>query len=282
MKNAHWWPGSLILLALIVNLEAQTAPTDSTGTALAAPTNNLLNLSTFAAEVRVLDAKGLVLETNFTYLPRLKISDLTDEELHALLETKTAYDALTTFGSRAGRNPLSPVIESQLHQIWINGKSLPEKIQTRLEILAEMNAYNTAVALLPGSVAYANQAALYFSAETNRLANKAQLASIAGSQVESAEVARAYGNDSTGTMVHNARENYQDEAARLDRANDRAAAANSLLAAANQQVTAYLHACASISALLTHQGISVSTAPPFSPIPPLSLKSEVDAERTAN
>ena len=44
----------------------------------------------------------------------------------------------------------------------------------------------------------------------------------------------------------------------------------------------YENKCAEISARLAARGISVPHSPPFYPIPPLSMRSEVDAERAAN
>lgn len=283
MKNAFWLflvSAGFTLAGIATGQPALAA--GAAGTTLEAPTNNWLMLPNVTGELRVLDTNGLVLESNFVYLPRIHVTDLSDGELHALLETRTAYDALTKFGPVTATNAQSAVIEGQLQQIWVQGHSLAEKIQTRLQILNDMHAYNTDVALLPGTVNFANQAAAYAGAANDRLAQKSDLTAAAASRVDNAEEARAYGNDPAGGTVHDAREGYREEAERLERADNRAQIAASQLAAANQQVMDYENKCAEISARLAARGISVPHSPPFYPIPPLSMRSEVDAERAAN
>ena len=74
----------------------------------------------------------------------------------------------------------------------------------------------------------------------------------------------------------------EKSAARVVVANDRAMIANGQTAAADQQVTDHLAKCAALSTRLAGHGINVPSAPPFYAIPPLTMKAEVDAERTAN
>jgi len=104
MKNAHWLVWSLIVMALATSAQGQSAVTSvPAGRSLETPANDILVLSNVTGKVRVLDSKGLLLETNLVYLPRIKLSDLSQAELQALLETKTAYAALTAYGSLNGR-----------------------------------------------------------------------------------------------------------------------------------------------------------------------------------
>jgi len=283
MKNAFCLAGSLMMMALATRLPAQTADVPVSAVPfLAAPTNTMLVLSNATGEVRVLDTRGLVLEANMAYLPRVQLTDLSEAELRALLETKTAYATLTTFASLHETNGSGPVFEKQLEQAWHQGKSLAEKIQTRLEILADLREYNINVALLPGSMAAASDYEAYASHENDRLTNRAATTAIAAEQVELTEQERAAGSPDPNETVHQAHDVYHETKDRLDRANDRAMLANGAAAAANQQVEAYLAKCAAISARLGTHAISGPAYPPFFPIPPLTMKAEVDAERVAH
>ena len=104
---------SLIMLALTARGESPGSLARSRD-ALPMPTSSLLVLSNVTGEVRVLDARGLVLESNLVYLPRIQLADLSPADLQSLLETKTAYDGLTTFGSGQGTNVHGAVMELQL------------------------------------------------------------------------------------------------------------------------------------------------------------------------
>ena len=283
MKNTHWLAWSLIVLALATSAPGQSAVTRvPAGRSLEAPVNNILVLSNATGEVRVLDSKGLVLANDLVYLPRIKLSDLSPAELQALLETKTAYASLTAYGSLQGTNAQGAVIEKQLQQIWRQGQSLAEKIQTRLEILEDLREYNNNLASLPGSVAAASQYAVNDIAINERLTNRAATAVVAAAQVEAVERYQAAGGANAELAEQQARENYQKSAARVAVANDRAMIANGQTAAADQQVTDHLAKCAALSTRLAGHGINVPIAPPFYAIPPLTMKAEVDAERTAN
>ena len=69
---------------------------------------------------------------------------------------------------------------------------------------------------------------------------------------------------------------------RVEKANDLANIANAQAANANQQVTNYQANCVAISTRLAGLGINVPGAPTYYPGPPLTLQTEVDAERKAN
>ena len=246
--------------------------------ASAQPASNRLVLSTVGGKARVLDSKGLLLESNLVYLPRIKISDLSNSELHSLLETKTAYVALTSFGPSSERNAQSVVIENQLRRVWLHGKSLSEKIQTRLELLDDMRAYNANIAWLPGLVTVAGGATAHASVADERSALKNQVAASAADQLNNTEDARALG-DASHQQVHKAWSDYKAANESAIKADNRAAAADGRAAAVNQSVQSYLDACAAISGKLAAYGIHVPASPPFTPVPPLSMKAEVDAER---
>jgi hypothetical protein len=269
MKNAFRLAWILIVMALATRLPGQpVAASVPAMRSLDAPTNNLLVLSNATGKVRELDSNGLVLEANHAFLPRIKLSDLSETDLKALLETKKAYATLATFESLYGTNGQGAVLEIQLRHIWQQGKSLAEKIQTRLEILEDLREYNINVALLPGSMAAAGQYEANASELSERVTNREDA-------VEFTEEERAVGLPDSRHEEHHAVE-------RLERANDRAMTANGQAVAADQQVEGYLAKCAAISARLATHGINVPAAAPFCLVPPLTMKVEVDAERAAN
>jgi hypothetical protein len=283
MKHIYWPVWSLVVMALAAGAQGQPAVTSiHDGRSYKAPTSDFLALSHASGEVRVLDAKGLLLESKMVYLPRIQLLDLSQAELEALLETKTAYAALTVYGSLHWTNAQSAVIGNQLQQAWRRGGSLAEKMQTRLEIMADLREYNYDLVFLPGSMAVAGQYDAQAAAVHDQVTNRAAIVVTAAAQVDIAEQERAYGVADARLSERQARETYQEMAERLERANNRAVIANSLAANANQQVTDYLANCAAISTRLASHGIIVPAAPPFYPIPPLTMQSEVDAERVAN
>ena len=270
------------MMALVTGARGQSSVTSvPAGSLLEPPAGDFLVLSNVTGMVRVLDCKGLVLEKNMVYLPRIQLVDLSPAELQSLLETKTAYAGLTAFGSDHATNAQGAVMEHQLQQIWNQGRSLAEKMQTRLEILADLREYNYNLAFLPESMAAASQYDAQAVAVNDRLTNRAATVVAAAAQVEATELDRA-GGPAAQAAEQQAQETYRELVERVEKANDRAIIANGQAANANQQVVDYLANCAAISTRLAGLGINVSGAPPFYPIPPLTLQAEVDAERKAN
>jgi RNase P protein component len=283
MKNIHWLICVLIVAALATGAQGQSAAASvRDGRSCQAPTSDFLALSHASGEVRVLDAKGLLLESKMVYLPRMQLLDLSQAELEALLETKTAYAALTVYGSLQWTNAQSAVIENQLQQVWQRGGSLAEKMQTRLEIMADVREYNYNLVFLPGSMIAASQYDARAAAVYDRQTNRAAMVATAAARVDVAEQEQASGVADSRLVERQARETYQEMAERLERANNQMIIANGQAAVANQQATDYLANCAAISTRLASHGINVPAAPPFYPIPPLTMRSEVDAERPAN
>lgn len=280
MKSKYGLGWSLIVLTFLARAMDESAaasiPADGY---LEPPAGNFLVLSNVTGEVRVLDSKGLVLEKHLTYLPRIPLANLSADQLHALLETKTAYASLTAFGSSSGTNGQGVAVERELQDAWHQGPSLAGRIQTRLEILEDLRDYNNEIALLSGSLAAAGQYAANDIPINNRLTNRAATVVAAAAQVETAENYRATGGADAPQAEQQARQVYQATAARMERANDVAMVANGQIAGANQAITNHLARCAALAARLATHGINVSGVPPFSPIPPLTLQAEVDAER---
>ncbi len=244
------------------------------------PAGDYLVLSNTAGIVRVLDSKGLVLEKNMVYLRRIQLADLSPAELQALLETRTAYAGLTTFGPVPGTNVQGAVMERQLQRIWREGRSLAEKMQTRLEILADLREYNYNLALLPDSMAVASQNNAQASAINDRLATRGATVVAAAAQVEATELDQV--NGPAGRLAEQqAQQKYRELVVRMEQANDRAVIANTLAANANRKVTDYQANCIAIATRLAGIGIHVPGGPTYDPVPPLTLRSEVDAERKA-
>ncbi len=269
-------------MSLTVDVQGQPAITSvPAGSLLEPPTGDYLVLSNATGMVRVLDYKGLLLEKNQVYLPRIQLADLSPAELQALLETRTAYAGLTTFVSVPGTNVQGAAMERQLQRIWHDGRSLAEKMQTRLEILADLREYNYNLAFLPGTMAVASQYNAQAAAANDRLTNRGATVVAAAAQVEATELNRADGL--AGRLAEQqAQENYRELVVRVEKANDRANIANAQAANANQQVTDYQANCVAISTRLAGLGINVPGAPTYYPVPPLTLQTEVDAERKAN
>lgn len=279
MKNNYKFTSCLFAVAVAACATTQSAVAD--GDALAPPAGNFLVLSNCAGTVRVLDSKGLVMEKNLTYLPRIPLTDLSVAQLHALLETKTAYAGLTTCGSVSATNSQGAVVERQVEQAWHQESSLAGRIQTRLEILEDLRDYNTEIALLPGSMSAASQYEANAIPINNRLTNHAANVAVAAAQVAAAENYRAAGGADAPQVEHQAQAVYQQTATRLERANDRAMISNGQIAGANQEIANHLAKCAALAARLASHGINVAGAPPFSPIPLLMLQTDVDKERKA-
>jgi len=283
IAKAHWLVLNLTILALAASASGQSADTSVPGThSLQVPINDFLVLSNVSGNVSVLDSKGLVLERHLVFLPRIPLTDLSPAQLLALLETKKGYETLTSFESLHGTNAQGTVVEQQFHQIWGQGKSLAEQIQTRLEILEDMRDYNNEIALLPGSVTAASQYAINDIPVNNVLTNRAAAVVAASAQLETAEQDRTAGDAASRLAERQARENYQNKVARVERANDQAMVANGQIAGANQQVTDHLAKCAALSSRLASHGILVASTPPFYAIPPLTMRGEVDTVRTSN
>jgi hypothetical protein len=283
MKNIYWPVWSLVVMAMAAGAQGQVMVTTvRNGHSYEAPTSDFLTLSHASGEVRVLDARGLLLESKMAYLPRIKLSDLSQAELEALLETKTAYATLTVYGSLQLTNAHSAVIENQLRQAWQRGGSLAEKMQTRLEILADLREFNNNLGLLQGSMIAASQDDAQANAVYDQQTNRAAMVATAAAHVDVAEQQQASGVTDSRLGERQAKETYQEMAERLERANGRTIIADGQAASANQQVTDYLTNCVAISARLASHGIIIPAVPPFYPIPRLMMQSEVDAARVAN
>jgi len=243
-----------------------------TGQPVEPPTNNFIQLANASGDVRVFDSKGMLLATNFVYLPRIAIADLSNDEVREVLENKTAYLKLTTFGQIKNRTAQSGLWENQLQQIWRQGKSLQEKIQTRMAILDEMRAYNDDLALYAGSTDYANRVTPKAMAAAGEANNHATLA-----QGYAQNAATAYVFENYRVRNYNKRQEDAEVAKYATAQRDATVLANEA-SSANQQTASYEQKCERHAARLAGFGLSIS-ADTFYFIPPLSMRAEIDAER---
>lgn len=243
------------------------------------PTNNILELSNVTGDLHLLDSKGLVLETNFNYLPRIEISSLSSNELAALLENQTAYYSLTTFGRAKYTNEESIVLESQLENTWLRGKSLQEKIQTRLQIIDAMLVYNSDVSSYSQCVSGASDAHAAAISTELTTDSKNETAIDAATEVERAREFQYYGIKGAGYARYQAEENNENATRDLIEAGRNQIQAENAAISANQKESYYLNKCQADALNLAKFGINVSTSPPFYLIPSLSIKNGVDFER---
>ena len=246
------------------------------------PTNEVAELSSVTGEVRVLDSKGLLIATNSVYLPRLQISDLSRGELLELLENKAAYSALTSLGNFRNRTAQSEQLESQMRQIWLQGKSLEDKIQTRLIILDEIRAYNNLVASLHGAVLYEGQAKASSLQADSQVANHSVNAAYAANRLDTANELRSYGFDGSRRAAYDAKKDLKESEKQLEKAQQSSDTAAMQINAANQQISANVNSASSHAARLATYGVNVPSSPPFFQVPPLLMRLEVDAERVAS
>jgi Concanavalin A-like lectin/glucanases superfamily len=245
-----------------------------------APTNNFIEIDNGAGEVRALDPKGLIIETtNFQYLPRIQIEDLSNEALFALFDNKTAYAALTTFGNPKARVPESENFESKMRSIWDSQKSLNDKIETRLTILREMKDYNVAASDYRQKIGV--NSSIQQSA-TDAQKNAGYEATIKIGNDALAGI-RPFGYDRESRNIIYTAKKQQGQIA-----DEAATAANAAVGAAiyangiQQVIQKDLAACQLHASHLADYGIQVPNAPPFGFVPPLSLRYEIELERASN
>ncbi|MGP8201082.1 MAG: tetratricopeptide repeat protein [Limisphaerales bacterium] len=251
------------------------------------PTNDVVELSSVTGRVLTLDSQELQIltETNSNISTRIALEDLRDSDYEKLLENKVAYSALTGFGW-FGTQQNAGAFESQMHSIWMNGNSLSQKIQTRLAILRYMNEYNYAVndyskakysfTQFKDKVEKSNEQKQRFS---DFCMEKARQDADKQRRIDNGEVVVTHLSPLSGGLMWEARgwQGNSEEAQRQIETNNATLAAqenlaNQLISKANKQIDEALSFFGSV-------GIGVTHSPPFSLIPSLSMRSEVDAER---
>ena len=254
---------------------------------LAPPTNEIAELSGVTGEIRVLDAKGVLMQTNFTYLPRIPLADLQNSDCLELLENKMAYATLTSFGNPRYRTAQSEQFEKQMRQMWLHGEKLQEKIQTRLVLLNAILGYNSAATSFASAARTAQQSGAAANAMANAADNYSAAASAAEGQYNQVkgqvEYEKTYAVRPQTTIideVYAAHDVYKAQNAQAQTANSATALANQA-AAAGQQAANASERARIIAMFLAKYGIVVSDTPPFTPIPALTMRLEVDMERVA-
>lgn len=243
------------------------------------PTNKVAEISNITAEVCGLSSKGLLMQTNFVYLPRIPIEDLSQDELSELLEIKAAYSDLTAFGNYRSRTEQSEIFERQMQQLWLHGKNLQDKIQTRLAVLDEMRSYNGAISTFASGVRLQSQSQATAANINQGMDANLSVADQAASRAAKAEEYRALGISEASSAARSARRVYNTAQNNMAILQNNAAVVENQNNAASQQMANGLSSVSLKAAKLAGYGIIVPSAPPFFQIPPLAMRLEVDVER---
>ena len=110
------------------------------------PTNEFLVLSSCSGVLVKFDTNGLIVRSELTFLPRIQLESLNDDDLRHLLKCKLGYMTLAYFDNKHYKpdntSEQSDRYAEALTRIWNAGQSLQDKFQTRLRILNDMNEYN--------------------------------------------------------------------------------------------------------------------------------------------
>jgi|GEM_PF-6976691 len=250
---------------------------------LSPPTNEVARLSNVTGIVCLIDDKGVLIETtNFDYLPRIQIADLQDGDCPAVLENKVFYSALTSFGNFRSRTARSALFENQMLQLWLHGKNLWEKIQTRFTVLDEMRHYNKAVVACDSNVRFVEQAKANATRINSSIDANTFAAADAYARAADAADLQAYGFSDARRARFSANSEQQQAENNVSHLQNSAATIEKQINTANQQISAGLDSANIYASRLASYGIVVSSSPPFIQIPPLSMRLEVDAERAAS
>ena len=248
------------------------------------PTNETVPISMGKTRAVSYDNQGLQLCVEGSYPPKTRVTDFSDADLRALLETVKMYELLTSFRKGGSRTEASAPFEASLRQIWSREPSFQNRIQTRLEILGLMRRYSDAAQSYASSAglanAYGSQAETALQAAANAQATEQAITKRAEELFNRpANSAYEYTRDFNNAIrlagpAGNARN-------AANAAEEAAARAGSISVSAGQDAAKQLQECQVRAAQLAKYDIMVAGSPPFSLIPPLSLKSDVDAERVA-
>ena len=235
-------------------------------------TNSDVTTSQGSGQVVAFGSAGYILKSNDDYLPRVALTNATDADFHALLESKTVYDALTIFGNNSPRTTDSGAYESRMRAIWLAGKSLSEKIRTRTTLLDQMRGYNDAVAAYAASVGFAQNATAIGKNAVSAQENDSVAVSNATQQLASAD---------SRIEFHIARRDLRQANADLGNQTETANGAATMTTAMQQRADSYKKICAQYADLLAQYNLNVRSEPPYALIPPLSMRLEVDVDRVA-
>ena len=265
----------------------------SAASELSPATNEVIQLSSAAGELRTIDAKSLLIETTNIDLITIPLANLQDSDLIALLDNKLAYSTLTSldYSSKTADETQwldhsqniaaqKESFEVQMRQIWLRGKSLQDKIETRLIILAAMRGYNKSITIYFATYSRsAKSVAVEDPDIETKIENKrAELAEVTAEADEETQ-ASVNNRPSSRTYIHEL--NAEKELKVLQSQDD--SYTESMVASANV-VKAQCANAGLYSAFLAKYGIIVPSSPQptgFYPIPTLSMRLEVDAERAA-
>ena len=226
--------------------------------ALPPPTNETARTSLGIARVVSYDTDGLMMCVDGTYLPKMKITEIAEDDLRALLETAKMYELLTSYRYGQTRTAESQAIEGKLTGSWKAAGSLQDKVYLRLQALHLIRLYSEAAAAAKGSAAASGSSRGYANAIGDAVSDNLTYTAVMENQYNSAW------NDN---MM---------KAAQLEKAHSQNAAAHA------QQAENKAVACALYSVAL--KATADIEPRPLMQFPPLTVRTDVNEERlrTAN
>ncbi len=244
------------------------------------PTNNFIEFRQSKGELIAFDMNGLMIKTNGGYAPRIPISKITDEEILVVVNTKKAYQALTTFKGYGARTSDAEAIEMRLQSIWDDGTSLQDKIVTRLTILDAMRNYNDALSRFVQSSASASSTSLNVENLDSQSLNAARVADAAE---ETRRQAILLGSDSKkllGVTASRARKNLNNATRAANEAENTADNAAEDASRLAQLANGAQQTFQMLQNWLVNKGFPLSQRVQY--IPALALRVPIDAEIIKN
>jgi Sel1 repeat len=137
--------------------------------------------------IAMLNAKGVIVESNFVSLPTRPLEDLSEEEMVCIVNDENAKRFLSQVGNVSRRNDSSLFFENQLNHLWHNEASIKTKVINRLKTIFVLNDYNKNLTTFNSLIASAdakytialeyNNKAQDFLARANKRATEDQLVS---------------------------------------------------------------------------------------------------------
>jgi hypothetical protein len=123
--------------------------------------NNVVELSFGSGAIVQFDLNGLILRGEHGLLPRTPWNLITEDDVRVLLKAPKVFDALASYGYT--NTKVLPIAaptfgwEKQISAIWTEGKSLREKVITRIVILRLCSECNQARSAYLGTLAASRQ-----------------------------------------------------------------------------------------------------------------------------
>jgi TPR repeat protein len=269
------------------------------------PTNDVISNSRFGdVVVSTFNSDYIILlKTNGDSVPKLNIDNMSDDDLHHLIECRFIYDKLTKVMASGNNTGDTDAYAKKLHEVWVSQTNLAQKIRTRVEILDAMRGYNHAT-----EVYLANAGEIHSTVETAQSLNQT-----ADNAVANAANAKAVANAATDRFIdsfnqgdYNARPidpNYSEKigsfnssalsgyaadnayataADNAENAQSQADSAAQIASRTQMSVSQANLTCSQAVQTLAQYGILPENSADDFEFPTLSVKCDIDAERIKN